>query len=122
MTIQIVPCLGVRLASYLGLGPLFRRSSMNSAPTFYATLQIIAALLIYVAVYLALVICTITCLVAAELISEHASVVRGYGVRPALDTRVLPERDDKTRGSSRQHLDVVFQLARRMPRDFRPSP
>jgi hypothetical protein len=78
---------------------------MNSAATFSATLQVIAALLIYVAIYLALVLCTITCLVAAELISEHAIAVRDYGVRPvSLDTRVLSERDSEARGSSRQHL------------------
>ena len=96
---------------------------MNSAATFFATLQVIAALLIYVAVYLALVLCTITCLVAVELISEHASVVQDYGVRPvSLDTRVLPERDGETRGSSRQHLDVVLQMARRIPRNLRTWP
>jgi hypothetical protein len=78
---------------------------MSSAATFYAALQVFAALLIYVAVYLALVLCTITCLVGAELISEHASVVRDYGVRPvSLDTRVLSETDSETCRSSRQHL------------------
>jgi hypothetical protein len=78
---------------------------MNSAATFNATLQVIAALSIFVAVYLALVLCTIVCLVAAELISEHASVVRDYGVRPvSLDTRVLSEIGNGTRRSSRQHL------------------
>jgi hypothetical protein len=96
---------------------------MNSAATFYATLQVIAALLIYVAVFLALVVCTITCLVAAELISEYASGVRDYGVRlVSLDTRVSSEVGGETCRSSRQHLDVVFQLARRMPRDFRTWP
>ena len=96
---------------------------MNSAATFYATLQVIAALLIYIAVYLALVLCTITCLVAAELISEHASGVRDYGVRPvSLDTRVSSEIGGETRRSSRQHLDVIFKMAQRMPRDFRPWP
>jgi hypothetical protein len=77
---------------------------MNSAATFYATLQVIAALLIYVEVYLALVLCTISFLVGAELISEHASVVRDYGVRPAsLDTRILSKTNGETRRSSRQH-------------------
>jgi hypothetical protein len=78
---------------------------MSPAASFYATLQVMAALLIYVAVYLALVLCTITCLVGAELISEHASVVRDYGVRPvSLDTRGLSETDGETRRSSRQPL------------------
>ena len=56
---------------------------MNSAATFLPMLQVIVALSIFVAVYLALVLCTITCLVAAELISEGARVVRDYGVRHA---------------------------------------
>jgi hypothetical protein len=96
---------------------------MNSVATFDAALQAIAAVLIYVAIYLALVLCTISCLVAAELISEHASVVREYGVRPvSLASRVLSERGRKTRGSSCQHLDVVLQMARKLPRDLRPWP
>jgi len=78
---------------------------MNSVATFNATLQVIAALLIFVAAYLALVLCTIACLVAAELISEHASVVRDYGVRSvSLDARVLSGIGNGTRRSSRQHL------------------
>jgi hypothetical protein len=78
---------------------------MNSAATFSATLQVIAALLTFVAVYLALVLCTILCLVAAELISEHASMVRDYRVRHvSSDTRVLSEIDGETRRSSRQHF------------------
>ena len=83
---------------------------MNSAATFNATLQVIAALLIFVAVYLALVLCAIMCLVAAELISEHASVVRDNRVRlVSSDTRVWSEMDDETRRSSRQH--VVCRLS-----------
>jgi hypothetical protein len=75
---------------------------MNSAATFNATLQVFAALLIFVAVYLALVLCTIVCLVAAELISEHASMVRDYGVRSvSLDTHGLQEIDSGTRRSFR---------------------
>jgi hypothetical protein len=78
---------------------------MNSAVTFNATLQVIAALLTFVAVYLALVLCTIMCLVAAELISEHAGVARDYGVRlVSSDTHVLSEMDGETRRSSRQHF------------------
>jgi hypothetical protein len=76
---------------------------MSSAATFYAALQVFAALLIYVAVYLALVLCTITCLVGAELISEHASVIRDYGVKPvSLDTHILSETDGETSRSSRR--------------------
>ncbi len=78
---------------------------MNSAATFSATLQFIAALSTFVAVYLGLVLCTIMCLVAAELISEHASVVRDNRARlVSSDTRVLPEMDGETRRSSRQHF------------------
>jgi hypothetical protein len=105
MTNQTAPSLGVRLASFFGPVRLYRRFSMSSAATFYAALQVIAALLIYVAVYLALVLCTITCLVGAELISEHASVIRDYGVKPvSLDTHILSETDGETHGSSRQHV------------------
>jgi hypothetical protein len=78
---------------------------MNSDATLNATLQVIATLLTFVAVYLAVVLCTIMCLVAAELISEHASVVRDYGVRlVSSDARVLSEVDGGTRRSSRQHF------------------
>lgn len=77
---------------------------MNSGATFDATLQVIAALLIFVAGYLALVLCAIACLVAAELISEHASVVRAYGVRPvSLDNRILSELDGEAHESSYLH-------------------
>jgi hypothetical protein len=76
---------------------------MNPAATFGATLQVIAALLTFVAVYLALVLCTITCLVAAELISEHASVARDHRVRPVSShTHVLEEIAGETRRSPRQ--------------------
>lgn len=62
---------------------------MNSATTFFAALQVIGAMLIFVASYLALVLCGILFLVAAELISERASLVREYGVKPIpLGTRV----------------------------------
>jgi hypothetical protein len=78
---------------------------MNSAATFIATLQVIAALLTYVAVYLAFVLCAIMCLVAAELISEHASVVRDIRVRlVSSDTRVFSEIDGETRKTSRRHF------------------
>lgn len=82
---------------------------MNSAATFNATLQVIAALLTYVAVYLAVVLCAIMCLVAAELISEHASVLRDYGVRlVSPDTRALSETEGETLRSFRQHFASRF--------------
>jgi hypothetical protein len=88
---------------------------MNSAATFNATLQVITGLLTFVAFFLAFVLCTIMCLAAAELISEHASVVRDYGVRPvSSNTRVLSEINVK----HANHL--VFQVARKMPRDAQP--
>jgi hypothetical protein len=78
---------------------------MNSAATFSAMLQVIAALSTFVAAYLALVLCAILCLVTAELISEHARVVRDSRVRlVSSDTRVLSETDGETRRLSRQHF------------------
>jgi hypothetical protein len=78
---------------------------MNSAATLNATLQVIAALCTFVAVYLALVICAIMCLVAAELISEHARVVRENRMRlVSSDTRVLSETEGETLRSFRQHF------------------
>jgi len=78
---------------------------MISAAAFYSSLQVIAALLIFVAVYLALVLCSIISLVAAELISEHASVTRDHRVRlVSSDTHVLSEIDGEKRRSSRQHF------------------
>lgn len=78
---------------------------MNSPGTFYPMLQVIAALVTFVAVYLSLVVCAIICLVAAELISEHVSMVREYGVNPVpVETRVLSEMESEARKSSRQHL------------------
>ena len=74
---------------------------MNSAAPFNATLQVIATLLTFIAGYLALVLGTIVCLVAAELISEHASVVRAYGVRPvSLNAPLANGSKDATRGST----------------------
>ena len=65
---------------------------MTFPDTLNATLQVIAALLIFVAGYLALVLSAIVGLVMAELISERANLVRAYGVRSvSLDTRVLSE-------------------------------
>jgi len=91
-TIQIVPCFEVHLASDFGPGLMVRRPTLNSAATFNATFQAIASLLTFVAFFLALVLCTIMCLVAAELISGHASVVRDYGVRPvSSNTRVVQQ-------------------------------
>ena len=42
-------------------------------------LQVIAALLIFVASYLALMVCTIACLAVAECFSKRADVVQQYG-------------------------------------------
>lgn len=78
---------------------------MNSAAKFNATLQVIAGLLTFIAIYLSIVLCTMTCLVAAELISERASVVRDNRVRlVSSDTCVLSEIDSETRRTSRQHF------------------
>jgi hypothetical protein len=78
---------------------------MSSPGTFYPMLQAIAALMTFVAIYLSFVVCTIICLVAAELISKHARVVREYGVNPfPLGSRVSSEIGTETRRSSRQHL------------------
>ena len=55
---------------------------MNIPTGVSAMLQVIAALLIFVASYLAVVVCTIACLAVAELFSERADVVREYGATP----------------------------------------
>jgi hypothetical protein len=52
---------------------------MNIPTGVGAMLQVIAALLIFVASYLALVVCTIACLAVCELFSERADVVQQYG-------------------------------------------
>jgi hypothetical protein len=71
---------------------------MNSIAALNATLQVIAALLIFVAAYLAFVISISVCLIVAELISDHGNVVRDYGVRPdSLDIRFLSEINGETR-------------------------
>jgi hypothetical protein len=62
---------------------------MNFVAPINSTLQVIAALLAFIAVYLAFVISIIICLVATELISEPTNVFRGCGVGSiSLDTRV----------------------------------
>ncbi len=55
---------------------------MNIPTGVSAMLQVIAALLIFVASYLAVVVCAIACLAVAELFSERADVVREYGATP----------------------------------------
>jgi hypothetical protein len=71
---------------------------MNSIATLNAALQVIAALLIFVAAYLAFVISMGVCLVIAELISDHGAVVRDYGVRPdSLNIRSLSKINGETR-------------------------
>ena len=52
---------------------------MNIPTGVSAMLQVIAALLIFVASYLALMVCTIACLAVAECFSKRADVVRQYG-------------------------------------------
>jgi MFS-type transporter involved in bile tolerance (Atg22 family) len=78
---------------------------MNFLATFSATLQVIAAFLIFVAVYLSLLVFTITCLVAAELISEGASLVRNCMLRRAsLNSRVWSENGGGARRSMHQYV------------------
>jgi hypothetical protein len=52
---------------------------MNIPTGVSAMLQVIAALLIFVASYLALMVCTIACLAVAECFSKRADVVQQYG-------------------------------------------
>ena len=52
---------------------------MNVPTGVSAMLQVIAALLIFVASYLALMVCTIACLAVAECLSKRADVVQQYG-------------------------------------------
>ncbi len=94
---------------------------MNSAPAIYAALQVIAAILIFVACYLFIVLCSITLLIAADLISEHARLVREYGTKsvPSL-TRFLSGIDSEPRRSSRQPVtaglsDISKNTSRVLP-------
>ena len=52
---------------------------MNIPSGVSVMLQVIAALLIFVASYLALMVCTIACLAVAECFSKRADVVQQYG-------------------------------------------
>ena len=52
---------------------------MNIPTGVSAMLQVIAALLIFVASYLALMVCTIACLAVAECFSKRADIVQQYG-------------------------------------------
>jgi len=52
---------------------------MNIPTGISAMLQVIAALLIFVASYLALMVCTIACLAIAECCSKRSDVVQQYG-------------------------------------------
>jgi hypothetical protein len=52
---------------------------MNIPTGISAMLQVIAALLIFVASYLALMVCTVACLAVAECFSKRADVVQQYG-------------------------------------------
>ena len=78
---------------------------MNSAATFYPALQVIAALLVFVAVYLALALLTVLSLVAAELISEHTSLAREYGAKDVpFGTRTHPQLSSERLKSFRQYF------------------
>jgi hypothetical protein len=79
---------------------------MNSLAALNSTLQVIAALLIFVASYLGFVLCAILCLVVAESISERASLVRDYGVRHVSlkNNRVSSETHSETHRSWHQYL------------------
>lgn len=94
---------------------------MNSATAICAALQVIGAMLIFVAFYLALVLCGILILVAGELISEHASLVQEYGVKSMpLETSVHAEISSKPRKSAPEHVvcrlsDGSKDAARRLP-------
>ena len=82
---------------------------MNFAVQISATLEVIAAFLIFVAVYLALVISIIACLVVSELIASHLSAFRELRVRPvSLEARVQSGFDGETCASPSQHL--VFHI------------
>jgi len=94
---------------------------MNSVSTIYAALQVFAAILVFVASYLALVVCAILFLVAAEMFSEHASLVQEYGVESVpLGTRVNSEICTQPRKPGAQLLagrvsDVSKGAARLLP-------
>jgi hypothetical protein len=88
---------------------------MTFPDAFNATVQVTAALLIFVASYLALVLSTIIGLVIAELISERANVVRAYGVRSvSLDTRALSEVEGEARRSPLLGLIFRHQTPKRL--------
>lgn len=83
---------------------------MNFAAPITATLQVVAAFLIFAAVYLALVVSAILCLVLTELIAEHASVFREFWVRPvALGTRLRSQIDGQTRRTLPNTLHFIIR-------------
>ncbi len=57
---------------------------MDFSSGFSSSLQVIAALVIFIAGYLALILGAIMFMVVAELISERASVSQAYAVKSAL--------------------------------------
>lgn len=63
---------------------------MNFAAALLPALQVIAALLIFVAVYLVLVLCGIICLVAAETICERYC---GAGIRRTIRASIMRKLD-----------------------------
>lgn len=73
---------------------------MNVPTGVSAMLQVIAALLIFVASYLALMVCTIACLAVAECFSKRADVVRQYGAdSPATGSGTLAGANGMSRSS-----------------------
>jgi hypothetical protein len=77
-----------------------------------AMLQVIAALLIFVAGCLGLVLFTIICLVIAELISDRANVVRVYEVSSdSLDDGVSSEVQGTIRESTGPRSTIQTEAA-----------
>jgi hypothetical protein len=83
---------------------------MNIPTGVSAMLQVIAALLIFVASYLGLVLCTIACLAVAELFSQRADVVREYGAK---NIPVTPEGISAMGGEARPSR---FTFRRQIPK------
>lgn len=85
---------------------------MNIPTGVSAMLQVVAALLIFVASYLALVVCAIACLAVAELFSKRADVAQQYGAKPTpIGTANLSPVDDL---SQEPRLAYRRQIPRRI--------
>ena len=73
---------------------------MNVPTGISAMLQVVAALLIFVASYLALMVCTIACLAVAECFSQRADVVQQYGADSSTaDTGTLTQANGMSQSS-----------------------